>query len=309
MPGPDLVVVGYPDHLVADHAALLGAARAQGLTAEVVAPDRIALAVGGAGVRVLVDGEPWTPRAALPRGVNRPWPFVRQVLDVWAADGVVVVPDPAAAEVCADKLATTVRLAAAGVPVLATLGVVPGAGVTIGPDTVGSGALVSKPARGSKARGVERHDDAGGAATDLGARRPLVDDSVEHRVVQALATGAGADLRVVVVRRGFGAEAVAVTRRRAPEHTFVTNVPGAVYSDEPPGTLLHRAATAVAGAAVDALGLSVGGVDLIEHAGELVVLEVNSWPGLAAEVRGPEIAEALVGVVTHALDRRLAPAA
>lgn len=309
MNGPDIVVVGYPDHLVADHAALVGAARSRGLTAAVVAPDRISVAVDAGGARVLVDGRPCTPRAALPRGVNRPWPFVRQVLDLWAAQGTVVVPSVAGAEVCADKLATTVRLAAAGVPVLATLGVVPGAGVRIGADVVGATALVSKPARGSKARGVERHDGARAAGSDLGARRPLVDDTVDHRVVQALATGAGRDLRVVVVRRGLGAEAVAVTRRRAPAGTFVTNVAGAVYADEPPGTVLHAAAATVAVAAVDALGLDVGGVDLIEHDGDLVVLEVNAWPGLAAEVRGPEIAEALVDVVTGALARRLATAA
>lgn len=309
MTGPDLVVVGYPDHLVADHAALVGAARSRGLTAEVVAPDRIAVAVDADGTRVLVDGRPCTPRAALPRGVNRPWPFVRQVLHQWAAEGTVVVPSVAGAEVCADKLATTVRLAAAGVPVLATLGVVPGAGVRIGADVVGGSALVSKPARGSKARGVERHDGARSAGSDLGVRRPLVDDAVDHRVVQALATGAGRDLRVVVVRRGLGAEAVAVTRRRAPAGTFVTNVPGSVSSDEPPGSVLHDAAATVAVAAVDALGLDVGGVDLIEHDGDLVVLEVNAWPGLAAEVRGPAIAEALVDVVVGALARRWATAA
>ncbi len=305
----DLVVVGYPDHLVADHAALVGAARGRGWTAEVVHPSRLALAVDAAGARVLVDGVECRPRAALPRGVNRPWPFVRQVLDLWARAGTVVVPSVAGAEVCSDKLASTVRLAAAGVPVLATLGVVPGDGVTIDDAVVGTGALVSKPARGSKARGVERHVGAALAAADLGQRRPLVDDTVDHRVVQALATGAGHDLRVVVARRGLGAEAVAVTRRTAPAGSFVTNLPGATYADEPPGTRLHAEAAAVATAAVDALGLDVGGVDLIEHDGSLVVLEVNAWPGLAAEVRGPAIAEALVDVVAGALDRRLAAVA
>jgi len=84
-----------------------------------------------------------------------------------------------------------------------------------------------------------------------------------------LASGAGHDLRVVVVRRGEAAEAVAVTRRTAPAGTFVTNRPGAVYTDEPPGTPLHRAAATVACAAVDALGLQIGGVDVIEHDGDL----------------------------------------
>jgi len=99
-------------------------------------------------------------------------------------------------------------------------------------------------------------------------------------------------------------QVVALTRRHAPDGTFITNAPGGrVHDVEDP----HRTApevTAVALAATAALGLAFGGVDVIVHDGRAVVLEVNAWPGLAAQVRSDQLAKSLIDVARSRLPQR-----
>jgi glutathione synthase/RimK-type ligase-like ATP-grasp enzyme len=200
---PTLVVVGYPTRLVSDHATLLAAADAAGFDAQLVSPGRLAVAVTDQLERVLVDGEPFRPDVVLPRGVNRPWPFIRQVLEVWQRDGVHIAPSLSGADLCADKLTTTRVLAAAGVPVLPTIGVVPDDGVRITP-LRDEGPLVIKPARSSKGRGVARFDHIDEVESALGHTRPLQAGMVDHHVVQPRASEWGVDYRVVVAWNGHG---------------------------------------------------------------------------------------------------------
>jgi glutathione synthase/RimK-type ligase-like ATP-grasp enzyme len=286
------MIVGYPERLVADHAALVAAAEHAGFTTELVAPSRLSLVIDEAGAHVLVDGRDERPHVVLPRGVNRPWPMLRQILALWEQQGVAVIPSVASADLCADKVATTVALAAAGVPVLPTVGVVPGDGVTL-PSWPEVDAVVAKPARGSKARGVNAYDDLSVAQQSLRDGRTLVAGMVDHHVVQPLASGAGCDYRVVVA----AGRAVAVTRRQAPDGEFVTNRAGAVVTDvvDPATTLAE--VVQVAEAAAAALDLAFCGVDVIDHRGRPVVLEVNAWPGLAAQVHLDRLAKSLVDVV------------
>ncbi len=299
-----LLVIGYPSRLLADHRALLAAAGAAGFEAELVSPSRLGLEVSPTGEQVVLDGlaplpdqnplpdRGVLPEVVLPRGVNRPWPLLRQVLACWQRAGVRVVPDVAAAEFCADKLVTTRALVAAGVPVLPTVGVAPGPGVVL-PGGIGTGELVAKPARASKAAGVERYSDPASAQAALGTTRSLLAGLVDHHVVQPLATGAGTDYRVIVARVGHRVLVPAVTRRHASAGGFVTD--GEVEDVHDPWRDVPEVVE-VATRAVLALGLAFGGVDVIEHEGRAVVLEVNAWPGLAAEVRGWQLAEVLVEV-------------
>lgn len=296
---PELLIVGYEDRLVADHRALLDAARLEGFRAELVDPSRLAIDIGADGAMVLVDGAPRTPAVALPRGVNRPWPFVRQVLDVWVGYGTRVVPSVAAADLCADKLATARVLADHGIPMLPTLGVLAGAGAVLtdagGTDPVLDDVLVTKPARASKGRGVRaasRDDVLAGLRTRL----PLVDGVVDHQIVQPRADEWGVDHRVVVA----SGEVVAMTRRHGAPGAITTNTRGATVVDV---TDPWAEAPEVAQVAVDAcaaLGLEFGGIDVIGHRGRAVVLEANAWPGLAAHVRGNQIAHALVRCAARA---------
>ena len=293
------MILGYPERLVADHAALTAAAEEAGFTTEVVSPSRLSLMIDAGGERVLVDGRERRPDVVLPRGVNRPWPMVRQILEVWQRRGVTVVPSVAAADLCADKLATTRALVAVGVPVLPTVGVVPGEGVTLEPWPE-DGAVVTKPARASKSQGVHAFDGAESAQQALREGRALVAGMVDHQVVQPLASSSGCDFRVVVA----AGRAIAVTRRVAPEGEFVTNRAGAVVTDVHDARNTQSDVVSVAEAAAVALDLPFCGVDVIHHREQAVVLEVNAWPGLAAHIRNDQLAKSLVAVAAAMVHAR-----
>lgn len=275
--------------------------RAAGFEVDMVSPSAISTIIDQHGTRVLVHDRDIEPDVVLPRGVNRPWPFVAQVLEIWEARDVRVVPSPAAAGRCADKLVTTRVLAEAGVAILPTIGLAPG------PDNILDeidGSVVAKPARASKGRGVERFPTSIDAQESLRDSRPLVAGMVDHHVVQPLATGAGIDYRVVVAGHERSARVVAVTRRIAPSGEFVTNRAGSTVEDVHDPEHVVPDVCRIAIAATRALGLSFGGVDVIEHRGRPAVLEVNAWPGLAAEKRGRQIADALIEVARAEISTR-----
>ncbi len=302
---PVLFVIGYPDRLVADHRALLESARAADFDVELISPSALSIVIDGNTTHALVHGEEIVPDVVLPRGVNRPWPFVSQVLEIWEANGVRVVPSRRAADICADKLTTTRVLAAAGVPVLTTVGVAPGPDNALDVEIDGfDGTLVAKPARASKGRGVESFASRADAESSLRSARPLQAGMVDHHVVQPIATGAGIDYRVVVASRHDLTSVVAVTRRVAPAGEFVTNRPGSIVEDVHDPESVVPDVCRVACDAVRSLGLSFGGVDVIEHDGRPVVLEVNAWPGLAAEKRGRQLADALIDVAHSSISSR-----
>lgn len=299
---PHLVVIGYPDRLIADHRALLESAGIAGFRVELVSPSAISVQLDELGSRVLVHGDDIVPDVVLPRGVNRPWPFVSQVLEIWEDRGVTVLPSRAAADRCADKLTTTRVLVEAGVPVLPTVGLAPGPENTI--TGLENTPTVAKPSRASKGRGVEQFDSPADVQSSLRHSRPLQAGMVDHHVVQPKASGAGIDYRVVVAGFGNDHRIVAVTRRVAPPGDFVTNRPGSIVEDVHEPELVVPDICRVAREATRALGLSFGGVDVIEHHGRPVVLEVNAWPGLAAEKRGRQIADALVDVARLRISTR-----
>ena len=300
-----LFVIGYPDRLVADHDVLLESARAADFDVELISPSTLSIVIDEDTTRVLVHGKQLVPDVVLPRGVNRPWPFVSQVLQIWESQGVRVVPSQRAADICADKLTTTRVLAEARVPVLPTIGLAPGPDNVLDDGIDGFDAtLVAKPARASKGRGVEKFGSSAAAESSLRASRPLQAGMVDHHVVQPIASGAGIDYRVVVSSHEDVSVIVAVTRRIAPTGEFVTNRPGSIVEDVHEPESVVPAVCRVARDAVRALGLSFGGVDVIEHEGRPVVLEVNAWPGLAAEKRGRQIADALVEVARSSISTR-----
>lgn len=289
---PELLIIGYEDRLLRDHQALLDAAHLEGFGAELVDPSRLTIDVRADATEVLVDGIPRTPAVALPRGVNRPWPFVRQVLEVWAGYGTRVLPSVDAADCCADKLATLRMLAARGVPTLPTLGVLAGIGTTFDDVSGTEEVLVTKPARASKGRGV-RAATRSATLEELRSRLPLVDGLVDHQIVQPRADQWGVDHRVVIADGAV----VAMTRRHGAPGAITTNTRGSIVVDvDDPWSEAPEVAR-VAVEACAALGLEFGGIDVIGHEGRAVVLESNAWPGLAAHVRGTEIARALVRCV------------
>lgn len=298
-----LLIVGYPQRLRSDHDVLLDAAARAGIGARIVDPSSITITGPAAPVRV--DGRPVLPRAVLPRGLNRAWPYLSVAMHSWYAQGSAVIPLPAAASRCIDKWTTTAALMTAGIAVLPSLGVLPGPEVCTAEelDIHWSGPVIVKPARGSKARGVEHYDDLSAALTAVRAERPLVDDSVDHQIVQPLATGAGTDHRVIVARPLADAppQVIAVTRRRAPSGTFITTASGAANDDIDPNDVPEI--VALARAAAETLELDFCGIDIIDHHGVPVILEVNAWPGLAPRQRGSSLADALIAVTIDRMAR------
>ena len=297
----DLVILGYSERLTDDHNAILSVAREFGLETELVTPSRVSLHIDETGEHVRVDGQRFVPRAVVPRGINRPWPMLKQILECWYSDGARIVPSITAADICADKITTSRALSRAGVPVLPTIGIVPGGDVDIHTLQPFSGSeVLTKPARGSKARGVTRFTNTLDAREYLAQTLGLLDGVADHQVVQPVASSAGVDYRVVVAG-AIHPRVVAVTRRIAPHDDFITNRPHATvedcdaYIDQIPDV------ADVAIRAAQALDLVFGGVDVIVHNGRAAVLEVNAWPGLAVRHRGDALARALVTEVMTAL--------
>lgn len=300
--GPiDLVILGYSERLSNDHDAILVVAREHGLTARLVTPSQVSLHIDGTGEHVCIDGQRCTPRAVVPRGINRPWPMLKQILECWYSDGAHIVPSITAADICADKITTTRALSRAGVPALPTIGLIPGGDVHIHAlQSLTDSEVLTKPARGSKARGVQRFTNTNAAHHHLAHVHALQDDVVDHQVVQPVASSAGVDYRVVVAG-ALHPRVVAVTRRIAPHNDFITNRTNAIVEDCDHMIDQIPDVVDVATRAAQALGLVFGGVDVIIHNGRAVVLEVNAWPGLAVEHRGDALARALVGEVLTAL--------
>lgn len=302
LPSPvDLVILGYSERLSDDHNAILSVARELGLETRFVTPSQVSLHIDETGEHVRVDGRRCLPRTVVPRGVNRPWPMMKHVLECWHSDGVHIVPSITAADICTDKITTSRALSRAGVPVLPTIGIVPGTSVTIETlQTLPDSDLLTKPARGSKARGVTRFANAYDAYDHLAQSHGLQDGIVDHQVVQPVASSAGVDYRVVVAG-ALHPRIVAVTRRIAPKDDFITNRPHATVEDCDEYIDQINDVIDVATRAAQALGLVFGGVDVIMHNGHAVVLEVNAWPGLAVQHRGDALARALVEEVINAL--------
>lgn len=297
----DLVVLGYSERLTEDHQTILKVARERGLVAQLVTPSQVTLHIDDTGEHVRIDGVRCTPRAVVPRGINRPWPMMKQILECWYTDGAQIVPSITAADICSDKITTTRALSRAGVPVLPSIGIAPGIDAPLRAiDITSSTGLLAKPARGSKARGVRRFLDSLEARHELSQLHALNDGAVDHHVVQPVASEAGVDYRIVVA----GAKhphVVAATRRIAPPNDFITNRAHATVEDcdNQLNEISHVVDVAVR--AAQALGLVFGGVDVIIHDGQAVVLEVNAWPGLAVQHRGDALARALVDEVMTAL--------
>jgi ribosomal protein S6--L-glutamate ligase len=157
---------------------------------------------------------------------------------------------------------------------------------------------VVKPVAGSLGEGVER-------AKDDPAGRALVRERVGRDgavYLQEYVHHPGRDFRVFVIG-GTGRAAIA---RHAPPGEWRTNVATGGRAEAVP---LGRALASVAERAADAIGLDYAGVDLVEGADGLTVIEVNgnpSWQGIL-EATGLDMAEAIAEhVLGRALRRRVA---
>lgn len=206
------------------------------------------------------------------------WPQVDLVLDrcmahsrgqvalrLFESAGIPTVNRSQATAIADDKVLTTRLLAAAGVPTLRTLVAFDVESALAALEQLGYPAVI-KPVTGSWGRLLARVNSPVAAREVLQHKRAL--GSFHHGVfyLQEYVDKPGRDVRVFVV----GNQVVAASYRVA-EH-WVTNVArGAVSHPCPVTPQLAELALR----AVHTIGLEIAGVDLVETADGLEVLEVN----------------------------------
>lgn len=239
---------------------------------------------------------PWPPMdlpdavvvRIMPAGSLEQTVFRLDVLHHLHARGVKVVNPPAALEACIDKLATTMRLAAAGLPVPPTVACQDVDAAMAAFATLG-GDVVVKPLFGSLGRGIVRITDREVAWRVFKTLEQL--QAVAY--LQTFIPHGGWDVRAFVV----AGEVIAAMRRSNPVDWRTNVAQGATVEpltlDTPSIQLAVRAAVAV--------GAEVAGVDLLfDQDGKPFVLEVNAVPGWQALARatGVDVAKRLVAFAT-----------
>jgi RimK family alpha-L-glutamate ligase len=287
---PELVMLHYHDVAVPNWRLFEEAAAARGIRLISWRPHLIQIRCRDRESVPYYDGIPTVPAVILHRTVAPFEGIVAPALTLWAARGSRVLNEPAAAYRARDKLATTMRLCRAGVPVVATTGFAqPSESAFAG---YGSGPLVVKPAHGLRGRGVKAFGSAAEALSRWTAgsygRRGI--GLREHFVVQPLISGGGRDIRAFVV----DGVCLAIVRRQARDGEIRANLALGATAIALPTT---QPAARVAQAAVAACGLDYAGVDLIEDEdGDIRVLEVDAWAGFAGitAATGVDIAGAIL---------------
>lgn len=137
-------------------------------------------------------------------------------------------------------------------------------------DTVGGAPLIIKLLEGTQGIGVVLAETTKAAESVIAAFRQL---DANILVQEFIKEADGADIRAFIV----GDEVVAAMRRQAPPGEFRSNLHRGGKAE---AVKLSPPEAEMAIEAAQALGLNVAGVDMIRSERGLLVLEVNSSPGL-----------------------------
>lgn len=250
---------------------LTEALRARGARSLVLDPFAVGLAVGTGGPTLVADGGPMPAlRAAIPRigiGVAEHALAVIRQLEI---DGVPLTAGSEGILASRDKMRGVQVLAAAGLPVPATVLVRQERDVAWAVEAVGGPPVVLKFPSGTHGVGVFLAESLDAARTVLeamwGVERTLV---VQHFVKES----AGRDLRLFVV----AGRVAAAMRRIAETGSFRANLH---HGGRAEAIATDPALADVAVRAAAAFGLTVAGVDVLEGPEGPLVTEVNSSPGL-----------------------------
>jgi len=211
---------------------------------------------------------------------------------VLAAAGVAVVNQPEVTALCADKLATTALLHAAGVPVPRTLVAFSAESALRAAEELGY-PVVLKPVSGSWGRMLARLNDRDAAEAVFEDRTVL--GSPEHSVfyVQEHVAKPGRDIRAFVV----GDEVICAVFRES-AHWITNTARGATTRDCVVTSDIARLCVQSA----RAVGGGVLAVDLLEDGDRLLVSEVNATMEFrnSIDVTGVDIPGRVAGVVIDA---------
>ena len=281
---------------------LLEAARALGHDAWQLDPIRVVIHAGGsviprgagAAAALSDDGVPVPlPQVVIPRVGSKLTQWGLNLLRTLRVAGVHAPVTAEALALAQDKLATTLRCAAAGLPTVPTVAAREPAHIADALDAAPGPPWIIKLPGGTQGVGVTLALDRATARAILDALMGLGQTAL---VQPAWGHERARDLRVLVL----DGRAHAAAWRYAAPGEFRSNVHrGGRTEAVAPGDLPAGAARLAEGAA-RALNLPICGVDLLEHdarvGGPLAVLEVNGSPGLAGieAATGEELARAVV---------------
>lgn len=203
------------------------------------------------------------------------------------AAGVCVLNSPRSLECAVDKYLTTARLAAAGLPVPATM-VCEGAEAALEAFERLGGDVVVKPLFGAEGRGILRVSDP-----DLALRTFRTLERIDAVLyLQEYVDHAGFDVRVLVL----DGKIVGGMQRHG-DGDFRTNVSRSGRA-EPHRVTEDEADWALRAAAVT--GARVAGIDLLtDRTGRPYVIEVNAVPGWKAfaRVTGIDVADRVIAAI------------
>lgn len=268
---------------------LLEAGQRLGYVMSRVDPVRVNLrAAGGPGVNapaILEDGvEHAVPDVVLPRigATLQGWSLA--LLEAWLIRGARSALSPAAIAHASDKVLTTLRLTAAGLPVVPTVALREPYHVDATLDAVPGEGWVMKSRTGSGGGGVALVHGRSSARSVLGA---LTAQRETVLVQPFIRTSPTRDLRVIVA----GMEPLVAYWRLAQGDEFRANVHRGGAAREATGDL-PAGALELALAAAKATALPFAGIDLIETPDGLALLEVNASPGFQGieEASGRDLA-------------------
>ena len=254
-------------------------------------------ATGEGGNKVVIADAPGLPECVIVRSIP-PGSFEQitmriNILKFFCENGIKVVNSSEAISLCVDKADCLHRLAAAGMAVVPSWVCEdePLARRLVAAECKDGRPMVCKPLFGAEGRDLQILT-AGNEEFAENIRAEGV--YVLQRFVGSVEAQEFSDFRVLVI----AGEAVAAMKRRSAH--WITNVAkGASVSAVP----VTSAACRVAEAAAAAVGADIAGVDLLEHEGGHMVLEVNSIPSWRAlqSVSSGDISARLAGHVLSCL--------
>jgi ribosomal protein S6--L-glutamate ligase len=264
---------------------LLEAAKSRGHRAKLIHPYRSwPVLVGNVPV---FCGEPVSVDLLVPRQGAEIGESSLALIEQAQQTGIPVVNGPAAIRLAASKYRASRALAAAGIPVPDAVLVNTPDAVAAAGAAVGGFPAVVKPVSGRQGEGVFLAADADSLFRYLAAAGDLKQGVVVQRFI---APAGRRDIRILVLGRQIaGASAL-----RPAEGDFRSNfhLTGSAEAVEPAAAIGSLAVSAVR-----ALGLQIGGVDLvIDDRGRPWVMEVNYSPGFRGleAATGIDIAGAMV---------------
>ena len=272
---------------------LLEACQAAGHTSWILDPTRVVLQTGAGVPPLLEDGAPLEiPELVLPRIGSTLTDWSLALLEGLTGAGAWSPVTPTALALAQDKLATTQRISAAGLPTLPTVAVRETTHIEDALAAVGGPPVVLKLRRGTQGHHVIGAGDGAAARSMLGSLIAL-----GHTVVMQpwIPMEAPRDLRVLVL----GGKAHAACWRHAPPGDFRSNVHRGATTT--PAEITPEIAD-LAARASDGVGLPLCGVDLLPTRDGWAVLEVNGSPGLEGieSATGRDLAGDLLAYVVSA---------